>query len=174
MRTVTASLITVLVLGTGASTLDAAGFWPFFRKSSTSEASQKRIRKKSSRGKAKYDHRMQWAVKIAETCARSRSTRRCWRYVKQALLKANLVESYPGTTYAKSAGVELSRNHGFKKIAVSNPFKAPLGAVLVYGGKGAGHVELRSEDGFVSDFKSPKPSKRPLIGVYVKPVRSGW
>ena len=45
----------------------------------------------------------------------------------------------------------------------------PVGSVLVYGGRGAGHVEIRTDDGFVSDFKSNKPSKRPLIGVYIKP-----
>jgi hypothetical protein len=47
--------------------------------------------------------------------------------------------------------------------------KAPLGSVIVYGGKGAGHVEFRTKTGFVSDFSTPRPSKRPLIGVYVKP-----
>ena len=43
-----------------------------------------------------------------------------------------------------------------------------IAAVLVYGGNGAGHVELRTQQGFVSDFVSPIPSRRPLIGVYVK------
>jgi hypothetical protein len=46
---------------------------------------------------------------------------------------------------------------------------APVGSVLVYGGRGAGHVEFRTKQGFVSDFSTPNPSKRPLIGVYVKP-----
>ena len=45
---------------------------------------------------------------------------------------------------------------------------APVGAVLVYGGKGAGHVEIRNKNGFASDFRTPTPSKRKLIGVYAK------
>lgn len=124
-------------------------------------------------GSIKYDQRMLKAAKIAEDRAKAKSTARCWRYVKKALLAANLVESYPGTTYAKQAGEELRKNHGFTKINVTTPAAAPVGAVLVYGGKGAGHVEIRTEDGYVSDFESKKPSPRPLIGVYVKPVEAG-
>ncbi len=63
----------------------------------------------------------------------------------------------------------MTNDYGFRKISCSDPFKAPLGSVLVYGGKGAGHVEFRTKTGFVSDFTTLKPSKRPLIGVYVKP-----
>jgi hypothetical protein len=117
----------------------------------------------------KYDERMIRAAEIAEKRARSHSTRRCWRYVKNALLAADAVDSYPGTAYAKQAGRELSSNYGFKPIKVADPYDAPVGSVLVYGGRGAGHVEIRTDKGFVSDFKSSKPSKRPLIGVYVKP-----
>lgn len=117
----------------------------------------------------KYDSRMIRAAEIAEARARGHSVKRCWRYVKNALLAAEAVNSYPGTAYAKQAGSELTTNYGFKPIRVSNPYDAPVGSVLVYGGKGAGHVEIRTDDGFVSDFKSAKPSKRPLIGVYVKP-----
>jgi len=52
---------------------------------------------------------------------------------------------------------------------VSDPYAAPMGAVLVYGAsKAAGHVEIRTKDGFVSDFKSKVPSPRPLLGVYAK------
>lgn len=119
--------------------------------------------------KYKYDDRMIRAAEIAEERARGRSTRRCWRYVKKALLAADAVNTYPGTAYAKYAGRELVTNYGFKPIKVENPYDAPIGSVLVYGGRGAGHVEIRTDNGFVSDFKSEKPSKRPLIGVYVKP-----
>jgi hypothetical protein len=60
-------------------------------------------------------------------------------------------------------------SYGFKKLPVSDPYAAPLGAVLVYGAsKAAGHVEIRTKDGFVSDFKSKVPSPRPLLGVYAK------
>ena len=60
------------------------------------------------------------------------------------------------------------RDFGFKKLAVQDPYAAPIGAVLVYGGRGAGHVEIRNKTGFVSDFRAAKPSKRQLIGVYAK------
>src|SRR6266480_1458045 len=47
--------------------------------------------------------------------------------------------------------------------------EALVAAGLVYGaGRAAGHVEIRTVDGFVSDFRSKTPSRRPLIGVYTK------
>jgi hypothetical protein len=120
-------------------------------------------------GSYKYDKRMIHAAQIAANRARGHSISRCWRYVKQALLASKVIETYPKTAYAKQAGTELSTNYGFKKIKVKDPYKAPVGSVLVYGGKGPGHVEIRTAQGFVSDFSSQKPSPRPLIGVYVKP-----
>lgn len=117
----------------------------------------------------KYDTRMLRAAQIAQDRARSRSIRRCWSFVKTALLQARVVETRPETAYAKQAGEELEKDYGFRKIGITDPYAAPLGSVLVYGGKGAGHVELRTREGFVSDFKSSTPSRRPLIGVYVKP-----
>ena len=120
-------------------------------------------------GKFRYDKRMLRAAEIAAARARKHSTSRCWRYVKDALLAANAVETRPTTAYAKQAATELTENHGFKKIRERNPYKAPLGSVLVYGGRGAGHVEIRTTQGFVSDFVSIKPSPRPLIGIYIKP-----
>ena len=119
--------------------------------------------------KFRYDKRMVLAAEIAQERARGRSISRCWRFVKSALLASKTIDTYPKTQYAKQAGGELQTSYGFKKIKVKDPFKAPVGAVLVYGGKGPGHVEIRTRYGFVSDFQSAKPSHRPLIGVYVKP-----
>ncbi len=63
----------------------------------------------------------------------------------------------------------MMRDYGFKKLPISDPYAAPVGAVLVYGGsRAAGHVEIRTRTGFVSDFQNKKPSKRRLIGVYAK------
>lgn len=115
------------------------------------------------------DERMFDAVRLAERSARSRSIHRCWRYVKRALQKAGVVECYPRTAFARQAAVELPERYGFKEIDVTDPFEAPVGAVLVYGGRGAGHVEFRTKQGFVSDHASRKPSPRPLIGVFIKP-----
>jgi hypothetical protein len=117
----------------------------------------------------RYDKRMIKAAQIAQMRAHGSSTSRCWHYVKEALMAAQVVTSRPGTEYAKQAGNELINKFGFKKTRIANPFEAPVGAVLVYGGPGAGHVEIRTWTGFVSDFESRTPSKRPLLGVYVKP-----
>ncbi len=114
------------------------------------------------------NHRLLQAASIAMNSAHQHSTGSCWRYVKSALLKSEAINSYPKTGYAKQAASELVHDYGFVRTAISNPFSAPIGSVLVYGGAGAGHVEIRTRTGFVSDFVSAKPSSRPLIGVFVK------
>ena len=116
-----------------------------------------------------YDPRMIRAAEIAQKRAHPQMTWHCWKYVKDALLAANVVKSRPTSAWAKDAGDELCRKYGFKKLRVSNPYKAPVGAVVVYGGPDAGHVEIRTRDGFVSDFVSHTSYPRPLVGVYVKP-----
>lgn len=109
------------------------------------------------------------AATIAQERAHAHSKSRCWRYVKEALLAAGAINSYPKTALAKQAGDELVSAYGFKKLPVNNPYAAPIGAVLVYSsGGGAGHVEIRTKTGFVSDFRAEKPSKRKLIGIYAK------
>lgn len=119
----------------------------------------------------RYDSRMIRAAQIAQERARKHSISRCWRYVKQALLAAGAVDSYPKTAYARQAAVELPQSYGFKKLKTMDPAKAPVGAVLVYGGRDAGHVEIKTATGYVSDFRSDKPytHKRPLIGIFIKP-----
>jgi hypothetical protein len=117
----------------------------------------------------KYDKRMIMAAEIAAEHAHKHSTMRCWSYVKNALVSAKVISSRPTSGYAKQAGEELQYKYGFKKLPIKDPYAAPLGAVLVYGGKGAGHVEIRTAKGFVSDFTTSNASRRPLLGVYVKP-----
>lgn len=109
------------------------------------------------------------AASIAQDRARAHSKSRCWRYVKNALLASGAISSYPKTAYAKEAGAELVRDFGFKKLPIRDPYAAPVGAVIVYGSRrAAGHVEIRTKTGFVSDFQNKKPSRRPLIGIYAK------
>lgn len=109
------------------------------------------------------------AATIAQDRAHARSKSRCWRYVKQALVAAGAVDSYPKTALAKQAATELVNDYGFTKLPINDPYAAPVGAVIVYTAKGApGHVEIRTKDGFVSDFKTNKPSKRKLVGVFAK------
>ena len=118
---------------------------------------------------AQIDPKLRRAATIAEERAHAHSLAKCWRFVKNALVAAGVVKSRPQTTLAKQAGQELVKNYGFKKLPVSNPYEAPVGSVLVYDAKhAAGHVEIRTEHGFASDFCSKTPSRRPLIGVFAK------
>jgi hypothetical protein len=115
------------------------------------------------------DPKLRRAATIAEERARAHSRAQCWHYVKEALVASGAVSSYPQSVYAKDAAKELVSNYGFKKLSVRDPYKAPVGSVLVYNAKnGAGHVEIRTKGGFASDFRSKVPSPRPLIGVYTK------
>jgi hypothetical protein len=115
------------------------------------------------------DPRLMRAATIAQERAHAHSRSRCWQYVKEALLASGAVTSYPKTAYAKEAGQELMNSYGFKKLSIRDPYQAPVGSVIVYGAsKAAGHVEIRTKDGFVSDFRSKIPSHRPLLGVYAK------
>jgi len=107
------------------------------------------------------------AMEIASSTARKRSGRHCWRAVKKALVEANVLPYRPTSRYAWQAAQELVEKFDFLKLDITDPYEAPVGSILVYGGRGAGHVEFRSPDGFVSDFANPRPSKRPLIGVFV-------
>jgi hypothetical protein len=118
---------------------------------------------------SKIDPKLRRAATIAEERARAHSLSKCWHYVKEALVAAGVVKSRPQTLLAKQAGQELVKNYGFKKLSVTNPYEAPVGAVLVYDAKRtAGHVEIRTENGFASDFRSKTPSRRPLLGVFAK------
>jgi hypothetical protein len=115
------------------------------------------------------DPKLMRAASIAEERAHAHSRRQCWHYVKDALLASGVIRSRPTTVYAKQAGQELVNNFGFKKLAVNDPYQAPIGSVLVYNAsRAAGHVEIRTKNGFVSDFRSKTPSRRPLLGVFVK------
>jgi len=115
------------------------------------------------------DPKLMRAATIADERANAHSHEQCWHYVKEALVAAGAVNSYPKTVYAKEAAKELVSTYGFKRLPVRDPYKAPVGAVLVYANtRGAGHVEIRTRSGFASDFRSKIPSPRPLIGVYTK------
>ena len=117
----------------------------------------------------RIDNRLVQAASLAQERAHAHSRSRCWHYVKDALLASGVIDSRPKTELARDAASELVNNYGFKRLSISDPFAAPVGSVLVYGtARSVGHVEIRTKDGFVSDFRSPIPSKRPLMGVYAK------
>jgi hypothetical protein len=117
----------------------------------------------------RIDSRLVQAATLAQERAHAHSRSRCWHYVKDALLASGVVNSRPKTELARDAASELVNNYGFKRLSITDPFAAPVGSVLVYGtSRSVGHVEIRTKDGFVSDFRSPIPSRRPLVGVYAK------
>lgn len=117
----------------------------------------------------RIDNRLVQAASLAQERAHAHSRSRCWHYVKDALLASGVIESRPKTELARDAASELVNNYGFKRLSITDPFAAPVGSVLVYGtARSVGHVEIRTKDGFVSDFRSPTPSRRPLMGVYAK------
>jgi len=115
------------------------------------------------------DGKLMQAATIAQERAHAHSRSMCWHYVKEALLASGVIDSRPKSELAKDAAQDLVSNYGFKRLPVNDPFAAPVGSVLVYGAnRAAGHVEIRTRDGFVSDFNSKTPSHRPLLGVYAK------
>jgi hypothetical protein len=116
----------------------------------------------------RIDPRLRRAATIAQERANARSKARCWHYVKEALVASGIIKSYPKTAYAADAGDELMRDYGFQKLSVHDPYSAPVGAVLVYGDHGRGHVELRTNDGFVSDYHSKNACYYRLRAVYGK------
>jgi hypothetical protein len=122
--------------------------------------------------RATYDKRIDphlvKASRIADTNAFPHTHLRCWQYVKNALLQAGAVGARPSTSYACQAGSELTSRYGFVRLPIRDPYRAPIGAVLVYQGGGAGHVEIRTAHGFASDYRSVWACRYRLIGVYAK------
>jgi len=115
------------------------------------------------------DPKLMRAATIAQERAHAHSRSMCWHAVNEALLASGVIDSRPKSELARDAAQDLVSNYGFQKLSVHDPFAAPIGSVLVYGtSRSVGHVEIRTKDGFVSDFRSPTPSHRPLIGVYAK------
>jgi hypothetical protein len=109
------------------------------------------------------------AASIAEQRALPHGILRCWHYVKEALVAAGSVSSYPQTVYAKDAGHELVERYGFVRLPVRSPERAPVGAVCVYSGcGGAGHVEIRTARGFASDYLCSRPAALPFLGAYTR------
>jgi hypothetical protein len=116
----------------------------------------------------RLDPKLGRAATIAEERATAHSKAHCWHYVKEALVAAGVIDSYPKTAFAAEAGDELVRDYGFRRLTIHDPYAAPLGAVLVYGDRNRGHVEIRTKDGFVSDYHSKYRCFYPLVAVYGK------
>lgn len=117
---------------------------------------------------SRLDPRLCRAATIAEERANARPRARCWRYVKEALLAAGVIDSYPKSNYASEAGEELVRCYGFTPLPVRDQFAAPIGAVLVFGHGTESHVVIRTKKGFASDYWTKNRCKYPLVAVYGK------
>jgi hypothetical protein len=116
----------------------------------------------------RLDPKLTRAATFAQERAHADSQKQCWHYVKHALVAAGVIDSYPKTAFAAEAGDELMRSYGFKRLPIRDPYKAPLGSVLVYGNRNRGHVEIRTKDGFVSDYHSKYHCSYPLLAIYGK------
>jgi hypothetical protein len=116
----------------------------------------------------RLDPKLAHAATLAEERANAHSQGECWHYVKHALFSAGIISSYPKTAYAADAGDELMHSYGFRRLPIHDPYAAPVGAVLVYKDGSRGHVEIRTKDGFVSDYHSKYRCFYPLIAVYGK------
>jgi LysM repeat protein len=135
------------------------------------------------------DPRSVRAADLAERRAGPHSQRLCYRYVKQALQQSGAVNGYLAGGSAIQAGPQLQRQ-GYVNILnrpgfqIRSAYDAPVGAVLVYSGGQHGHIELRTNHGFASDYASPNArtgaagnglsgNGRTLVGVYVLPAQGG-
>lgn len=116
----------------------------------------------------RLDPKLTRAATLAQERANAHSGGECWHYVKHALFSAGIISSYPKTAYAAEAGDELTHSYGFRRLPIHDPYAAPVGAVLVYRNGIRGHVEIRTKDGFVSDYHSKYRCFYPLVAVYGK------
>ena len=120
------------------------------------------------------------ALELAESNARlkngqARDGHHCAAGVKTALLASGAINSYPGSNadiHAKNAGGWL-RSQGYTLTNITDPRKAPIGAVTVYDGSGSGHIDIKSVDRrgntkYVSDVVRDGPAHMPVKGVWVK------
>lgn len=99
-----------------------------------------------------------------------KSIHMCLRYVKKALFATKMIRTYPGIVAAKDFGPFLGKE-GFANLLETKPGtnldNAPIGAIIVYrpvemqeyNGKTVyGHIEIKTEKGYVSDYLSVKPT----------------
>ena len=105
------------------------------------------------------DPKLRRAATIAEERARAHSRSRCWHHV--GLHVEVGVDEF--------VVFEVLRRE-LHQLDLIDRQLCPCRELLqrVDERRKAGHVELRTKDGFVSDFRSRTPSHRPLLGVYVK------
>ena len=115
----------------------------------------------------------------------------CARYVGAALVESGLAERYPerhAINYHEpfyDHGAVLP-NLGFENIIAdlsvenrefADPSQIPIGAIIVYEGGSYGHIEVKTDTGYISDFVAEQPLSqsnhteriRTPVGVYLPP-----
>jgi hypothetical protein len=115
----------------------------------------------------------------------SPSYKYCLAGVKTALQIGGVVDRYLPGSAAQGSGPTLERS-GFVNLLktdykdkIKSPYDAPLGSVIVYSGGRYGHVEIKTDQGFISDYFSKNArtgsaasglngAGRKVIGVYIK------
>lgn len=74
----------------------------------------------------------------------------CSRYVDQFLVQMGCMKS---RVYSDAAGMKRGlENKGFKNIGSLDVCDAKIGDVIVYGGGGYGHIEIKTPRGYLSDY----------------------
>lgn len=95
---------------------------------------------------------------------KKRFTKKCYKYVKTALLKSGLSTKYlPGAKAVQAKGT--LEKEGFVNVLNDPKIKDslnsyndfPTGTILVFSGGKAGHIEVKTDSGFVSDFVNKRP-----------------
>src|SRR5438067_13420884 len=81
-------------------------------------------------GDSMIDPKLRRAATIAEERAHAHSLKKCWQFVKEALVAAGVVNSRPQTPLAKEGGQGLVRTYGFKKLRVAGRDQGPVGEAL--------------------------------------------
>tara|TARA_B100001248_G_C27399060_1_gene468346 strand:- start:4683 stop:5705 length:1023 start_codon:yes stop_codon:yes gene_type:complete len=98
----------------------------------------------------------------------------CYAYVKQMLSDGGgLISLYPGGSIAYHATKELPKagfvdllDNPYYQDLIQEPEQAPRGSVLVYRRRNRpGHIEIRTRDGFLSDYYSSKPITKTKNGA---------
>lgn len=122
------------------------------------------------------------AIAYAMKHAHKTSQHLCLKYVKRALFATKMIPTYPGVVAAKDFGPSLAAA-GFQNLLETKPGinlgTAPVGAVIIYrpvemqvheGKTIYGHIEIKTEDGYVSDYFTTSPTYRTDKITLVSPV----
>ena len=122
------------------------------------------------------------AIAYAIKHAHPKSQHLCLKYVKRALFTTKMIHTYPGVIAAKDFGPSLA-TEGFQNLLETKPGTnldtAPVGSVIIYrpvekqehNGKTIyGHIEIKTETGYVSDYFTEHPTYRTDEVTMVSPV----